>query len=602
MFDAASFSGLTSNFLASNFLASHFSALTLLAAGANDSWLTKWLTPVWFLGVGLAIGLVAIGLFIILARVLSAIPAWERLSHSIAGHVVALAITAAIAGTGYFILIHPSNDNSEMVGTEKLMLGIALTLLSAILGWAVVFCCSKQAAINAFATMSEGVSGYLSMTTLIVIVIGLMSTVVVEKPQNAFSSFPELFQTGLDSFSRKIEGSLKGSDAPFVAVETRLNPDLVESIEIKSNRIVVLADAPNSLEFVRAPRQMDADETISWSRTQKSGGSPIPFGEGQQLFVQNREVDEATIDFKILTRPAVPESRTFLFAAIGVFLVGLTILLQQAVAPRVSAVALATVKNELAQPLFLVMMLLGVLSIMLFVFLPFNTFGEDIKLLKDCGITTIMLLAAFQGIWSASSSISEEIEGRTALTVLSKPIQRRSFVIGKFLGIFWVLFLMFVVLGTFELGAVAYKPIYDARETSTQDLSWQMCHQEMITTIPGLAMAFMQTIVLSAISVALATRLPQLANLSVCFAIYVVGNLTTQLVSSTQEGFEIVRFVAQLVATIIPILEHFSMQAAIDAGNPITMSLLSGSLVYCLLYVGLAMFLALLLFEERDLS
>lgn len=593
MFDAASFSGL----------ASHFSTLTLLAAGSNDSWLTKWLTPVWFLGVGLAIGLVAIGLFIVLAKVLSSIPAWERLSHSVAGHVVAFVITAVIAGAGYYLLIYPATDTSDLVGTEKLMLGIALTLLSAILGWAIVFCCSKQAATNSFATMSEGVSGYLWLTTAIVVIIGLVSTVVVEKPQNAFSSFPELFQTGLDSFSRTIEGSEKGADAPFIEVETKLNPDLVESIEIKSNRIVVLADAPNTLEFTRAPRQMDPDETISWSRTQKSGGSPIPFGEGQQLYIQNREVDPATIEFKILTRPAVPESRTFLFAAIGVFLVGLAILLQQAVAPRVSAVALATVKNELAQPLFLVIMLLGVLAIMLFVFLPFNTFGEDIKLLKDCGITMIMLFAAFQGIWSASSSISEEIEGRTALTVLSKPIQRRSFVIGKFLGIFWMLFLMFVVLGAVELGAVAYKPIYDARENSTQqDLIWQMCHQEMLTTIPGLAMAFMQTIVLSAISVALATRLPQLANLSVCFAIYVVGNLTTQLVSSTQEGFEIVRFVAQLVATIIPILEHFSMQAAIDAGNPITMSLLSGSLVYCLLYVGLAMFLALLLFEERDLS
>ncbi len=176
-----------------------------------------------------------------------------------------------------------------------------------------------------------------------------------------------------------------------------------------------------------------------------------------------------------------------------------------------------------------------------------------------------MLLAAFQGVWSASSSISEEIEGRTALTVLSKPIQRRSFVIGKFLGIFWMLFLMFVVLGALELLAVAYKPIYDSREASTTDLIWQMCHDEMIAAVPGLAMAFMQTLVLSAISVALATRLPQLANLAVCFAIYVVGNLTTSLVSSTQEGFEIVRFVAELVATIIPILEHFSMQAAIDS-------------------------------------
>ena len=76
--------------------------------------------------------------------------------------------------------------------------------------------------------MSEGVSGYLWLTTVIVIVIGLISTVVVEKPQNAFASVPQLFQTGLDSFSRKIEGSEKGTDAPFVAVETRVNPELLD--------------------------------------------------------------------------------------------------------------------------------------------------------------------------------------------------------------------------------------------------------------------------------------------------------------------------------------------------------------------------------------
>lgn len=592
MFDASSISGLAAN----------LSAMTFLAAGPNDSVSTKWFTPLWFLGVGLLLGMVAVGLFMLLTRVLSKVPAWERLSHSFAGHVVAALITAGIAGAGYFYLIYPAADSSKLVEVEKLMLTIALTLLSAIVGWAIVFCSSKQASISAFATMTEGVSGYLWIATILMIICGLAGTMAVENPLNAFKSFPELFQTGESTFSRTVEGSLKNADADFVPVELQINPELVDSIEIKTNRIVVLADAADPLQFAKAPQQMDAEETISWSRTQKTSGSPIPFGADQTLFVQNREVDPATIEFRIVTRPAVPESSTFLLAAIGVFLTGLAILLQQAVAPRVSAVALATIKNELAQPLFLIMMLLGIVAILLFVFLPFNTFGEDIKLLKDCGITTIMLLAAFQGIWSASSSISEEIEGRTALTVLSKPIQRRSFVIGKFLGIFWILFLMFVVLGSFELVWVAYKPIYDAREASTTDLTWQICHREMITTIPGLAMAFMETLVLSAISVALATRMPQLANLAVCFAIYVVGNLTTSLVSSTQEGFEIVRFIAELVATIIPILEHFSMQAAIDAGNPITMSLLSGSLVYCLLYVLLAMFLALLLFEDRDLA
>jgi hypothetical protein len=112
----------------------------------------------------------------------------------------------------------------------------------------------------------------------------------------------------------------------------------------------------------------------------------------------------------------------------------------------------------------------------------------------------------------------------------------------------------------------------------------------------------MQAILLTAVSVALATRLPLLANLSVCFAIYVIGNLTTSIVSSTVGAFPIVEFIAQLIATVIPILEHFQLQTAIDADRPITMSLLSGNLIYCLLYILLAMFLALLLFEDRDLA
>ncbi len=573
-------------------------------AAATDYWLTKWLTPVWFLGVGVGVGLLAIMLFAILTRVLATVSPWEALSHSPAGHVVALAISLALtAAIGYYPLTVAGEDTA-IYRAETLMLWITLFLICAIVGWAFVFCCSRQSAKNIFATLGEGAAGFIGIVALVVVFAGLISTVVVENPLKAFTSFPDLFSTG----SRVEVIVVKGNEdatpdaSPFVPIDLPVDLSLLESVQITSNRSIVLADGASTLEFRSAPKRLDAGESISWNRKQSTADSPIPLNEEQQLFIQNREIDPADVQFTLVTRPAVPEASTFLVAALAVFVVGLALLLQQAVAPRVSAVALATIKNELAQPLFVVLMLLGILAIVLFVFLPFNTFGEDIKLLKDCGITTIMLLAAFQGVWSASSSISEEIEGRTALTVLSKPIQRRSFIIGKFLGVFWLLFLMFVVLGAVELAAVAYKPIYDAREASVTELTWQTCHLEMMSTLPGLAMAFMQAVVLSAISVALATRMPQLANLSVCFAIYVVGNLTTALVSSTQEGFEIVRFVAQLVATIIPILEHFSMQAAIDSGNQITLSLLSGSLIYCLLYVLLAMFLALLLFEDRDLA
>jgi hypothetical protein len=115
-------------------------------------------------------------------------------------------------------------------------------------------------------------------------------------------------------------------------------------------------------------------------------------------------------------------------------------------------------------------------------------------------------------------------------------------------------------------------------------------------------MALMQATVLSAISIAVSTRMPQLANFAICFGIYLVGNLTPTLVGSSEQQFEIVRFVAQLIAVVIPMLDHYSMQAAIDANNAIPFSLLCGNLVYTGLYVALSMFIALLFFEDRDLA
>ncbi len=576
------------------------------AAQVKQWWVTTWLTPIWFLAVGVAFGLLILAGFTLLFRLLSATPV-EKFSRGPIGHIVAAILTAIITVGIIYNLPEDFFGKSEL--QEPLLMTIALSLCCAILGWSLVFCSGKQASKDAIRTLTDGVSGYMLTAACIVVVIGgviwgvssASNRKIIEEPFEAFRSIPKLFTTGVAEVVLKVPAAT-GDEAEFVKQDLNIDFELLSQLEISSDVDVLLADAGASTQLNRVPVDLLAGESVFWRNSQRMEDLPIPYEDGTTLYIQNKEIYDANVTVKTVTRPPVPQATSFLITAIAVALIGLSILLQQAVAPRVSAVSHATLKNELAQPLFLVLMLLGTFVILLFVFLPFNTFGEDIKLLKDCGITSIMLLAAFQGIWSASSSISEEIEGKTALTVLSKPIHRRSFIIGKFMGIFWVICLMFVVLGLIEMFAVAYKPLYEAREASQDDPVWQLCHLEMFSTVPGLAMALMQAVVLTAISVALATRLPQLANLAVCFAIYIVGNLTTSLVSSTQEGFEIVKFVAQLVATIIPILEHFSMQAAIDSGNSITFSLLSGSLIYCLLYVLLSMFLALLMFEDRDLA
>jgi predicted membrane channel-forming protein YqfA (hemolysin III family) len=93
-----------------------------------------------------------------------------------------------------------------------------------------------------------------------------------------------------------------------------------------------------------------------------------------------------------------------------------------------------------------------------------------------------------------------------------------------------------------------------------------------------------------------------LANLIVCVAVYVLGHLVPLLVNSSIGKFEIVRFVGQLIATVLPVLDHLNIQAPIAAGTPVPLLYLGWAMAYCVLYTAIAMLVALALFEDRDLA
>ncbi len=286
-------------------------------------------------------------------------------------------------------------------------------------------------------------------------------------------------------------------------------------------------------------------------------------------------------------------------ALIGVYLIYLAISL---VFPKIAAIAATTSKESMGQPLFPVAIALGAFAILLFVIIPYNTFGEDVKMFKDSGLTSVMLLAILVAVWSASVSVADEIEGRTALTLLSKPVRRHQFILGKFLGIMWPIVLLFILLGVWLLFCIPYKVVYDARETAKLEPTWQVCYWEMISTLPGLVLAFFEAVILASISVAISTKLPMLPNLIICTAIYVLGHLVPTLVNSSVGKFEIVQFVGQLIAIVLPVLDHLNIQASIAAGTAVPLDYLAWAGAYCVLYSTIAMLVALALFEDRDLA
>lgn len=343
-----------------------------------------------------------------------------------------------------------------------------------------------------------------------------------------------------------------------------------------------------------------ADEVFRWVRP-NAAEAAFPTGL-TEWSVRNTGEQPAKLRISAETDIEFPEVRVIPLTAVALVSLFAFYFVLRFLMPKVAAIALTTAKESMSQPLFYVVMALGCFALLAFIFIPYNTFGEDVKMLKDSGLTMIMVLSMIVAIWSASVSIADEIEGRTALTLLSKPIGRREFILGKFLGILAPVVIMFVMLGVLFLATISYKMVYDARETAQHEPTWQLCFTEMIRTVPGLVLAFFETVVMAAISVAISTRLPMLANLIVCSSIYVLGHLVPLVVQSSVGKLEIVRFMGQFFATILPVLDHFNIQATVAAGVPVPLSYLGWALLYCLLYSGIAMLLALAMFEDRDLA
>ncbi len=308
------------------------------------------------------------------------------------------------------------------------------------------------------------------------------------------------------------------------------------------------------------------------------------------------------------------------YAEIGIAAaVLLAILLVFNYATRAGTLARATTKEAARQPVFLLLTALGMLVIGANFYVPFFSMGEDTKMFIDCGLATVLIASLLLAVWTASTSVAEEIEGRTAMTLLSKPVTRRQFVVGKYIGILQAALLLIAVVGLTFFVLTYFKFGYDQRESGREQpplflwatvnwlpFPWPLPEPERfgvaLKILPGLALIFMEVTVMTAISVAISTRLPMLMNLVTCFTIFVVGHLTPVLVQSTFKDLAPVKLMAQVFAIFLPALENFNMSAAVSTGKDIPLDYLGWSAAYCAAYAAAAVLLGFILFEDRDLA
>jgi hypothetical protein len=297
--------------------------------------------------------------------------------------------------------------------------------------------------------------------------------------------------------------------------------------------------------------------------------------------------------------------------------------------PKAGAVALAAFQEGVRQPMFWLLTFVGALAMIVSIVVPYFTFGEDLKMVKEIAYAWTMILPALFGVITASISVSEEIEGRTAVTLLSKPVLRRDFLLGKFIGItlaavFMTMFLswvlVWVILGKsvydFQPGLVPMPPdpgwVTDlVSNTYGQTVSGDLLRgvglwmSDCAEALPGLVISFGQVMTLIAISVALATRVPMVVNLAACLVIYFLGHLAP-IMTEVSAPIPLVHFFAQLFELLLPGLALFDVSTAIIREVPLETDRYAlytlNVAFYALIYTAIAMLAGLILFEDRDVA
>jgi len=112
---------------------------------------------------------------------------------------------------------------------------------------------------------------------------------------------------------------------------------------------------------------------------------------------------------------------------------------------QVLAIIRNTFLESIRQPIVLVVTLVAALLV-LFSGQAAFTMEDDQRMLLDMGLATLFLAGALLSAFVATSVLTREIENKTVLTVVSKPVGRPLFILGKFIGVVCAIMLPMLLL------------------------------------------------------------------------------------------------------------------------------------------------------------
>jgi ABC-type transport system involved in multi-copper enzyme maturation permease subunit len=211
------------------------------------------------------------------------------------------------------------------------------------------------------------------------------------------------------------------------------------------------------------------------------------------------------------------------------------------------------------------------------------TVGDEVKIIKDLGLSSIHFFGILITIFIGIGLIFREMEKRTIYLVLSKPIRRHQFLIGKLGGLAFTLFLVLSALVT---------PFYI--------ILWLKGEPD-----PKLLLAvyfiFLEWLVIAGIAVLFSSFSSPLLSAMFTFSAFLAGHLTESLLMLRERiASEFGNLFLSILFYVLPNLEMFNIRAQIVHNLALPDYFFLKTSLYWVLYLGAILLLSIRVFREKD--
>lgn len=252
---------------------------------------------------------------------------------------------------------------------------------------------------------------------------------------------------------------------------------------------------------------------------------------------------------------------------------------------RVFVIAHNTLRESLRDKVLYVLLFFALAAILGSKALGWISIGQDIKIVKDVTLASVSIFGALVSIFVGTSLLYKEIDKRTLYTILSQPMRRWEFVVGKYLGL---LMLLGIVVAMMTLLSALYLALLGGAPDYLYFLA--------------ALLIFAKLMLLTAFAVFFSAVASPILGAVIVFSLYVFGHATGVFLDlPPQFDGTAIKSLLEFLYYVFPNLASFDITLEASNGVPVSGVYAMQVLAYGVLYSAVVLLLATVAFDSKDL-